>query len=95
MITPLGKRIVVKRVVDKQSGTIIIPDIIEQKQSGIVVALGTGAPGFSFTVKVGDKIMIPPHEHYVIAEHEIDGEPHMLMREEHVLAIMDQDKKAA
>jgi co-chaperonin GroES (HSP10) len=87
MITPIGKRIVVKRLVDKQSGSILIPDQMKQMGSGRVVNLGTGAPNFEFTVKIGDRVMINPN--HIVGEHEIDGEPHLVLREQDLLAIME------
>jgi chaperonin GroES len=90
-IRPLGDRILVKRVKEeeKSKGGIIIPDTAKEKpQEGKVVAVGKGkmteagklvAPD----VKAGDTILFGK---YSGSEVKVDGEEHMIMREEDVLA---------
>jgi chaperonin GroES len=93
-IKPLQDRIVIKRIEEeeKTKGGIIIPDSAKEKpQEGRVVAIGDGktletgkkAP---LTVKPGDKILFGK---YSGTEIKIDGEEHLIMREEDVLAIVE------
>ena len=92
-IKPLQDRIVIKRIEEeeKTKGGIIIPDSAKEKpQEGRVVAIGDGktletgkkAP---LTVKPGDKILFGK---YSGTEIKIDGEEHLILREEDVLAIV-------
>ena len=93
-IKPLQDRIVIKRIEEeeKTKGGIIIPDSAKEKpQEGRVVAIGDGkmlesgqkAP---LTVKPGDKILFGK---YSGTEIKIDGEEHLIMREDDVLAIVE------
>ncbi len=92
-IKPLQDRLVIKRIEEeeKTKGGIIIPDSAKEKpQEGRVVAVGDGkmlesgtkAP---LTVKVGDKILFGK---YSGTEIKIDGEEHLILREDDVLAIV-------
>ena len=92
-IRPLQDRVIVKRIEEeeKTKGGIIIPDSAKEKpQEGRVVAIGDGkmlesgqkAP---LTVKPGDKILFGK---YSGTEIKIDGEEHLIMREDDVLAIV-------
>lgn len=92
-VKPLQDRILVKRIEEeeKTKGGIIIPDAAKEKpQEGIVVAVGDGKvlesgqkvkPG----VKAGDKILFGK---YSGTEIKIDGEEHLILREDDVLAII-------
>lgn len=93
-IKPLQDRLVIKRIEEeeKTKGGIIIPDSAKEKpQEGRVVAVGDGkmlesgqkAP---LTVKVGDKILFGK---YSGTEIKIDGEEHLILREDDVLAIVE------
>jgi chaperonin GroES len=93
-IKPLQDRLVIKRIEEeeKTKGGIIIPDSAKEKpQEGRVVAVGDGkmlesgqkAP---LTVKPGDKILFGK---YSGTEIKIDGEEHLIMREDDVLAIVE------
>jgi chaperonin GroES len=93
-IKPLQDRIVIKRIEEeeKTKGGIIIPDSAKEKpQEGRVVAIGDGktletgkkAP---LTVKPGDKILFGK---YSGTEIKIDGVEHLIMREEDVLAVVE------
>jgi len=93
-IKPLQDRLVIKRIEEeeKTKGGIIIPDSAKEKpQEGRVVAIGDGkmlesgqkAP---LTVKPGDKILFGK---YSGTEIKIDGEEHLIMREDDVLAIVE------
>ena len=93
-IKPLQDRLVIKRIEEegKTKGGIIIPDSAKEKpQEGLVVAVGDGkmlesgkkAP---MTVKPGDKILFGK---YSGSEIKIDGEEHLIMREDDVLGIVE------
>jgi len=93
-IRPLGDRILVKRIKeeDKTKGGIFIPDTAKEKpQEGRIVAVGKGkmtetgklvAPN----VKAGDTILFGK---YSGSEVKVDGEEHMIMREEDVLGVLE------
>ena len=93
-IKPLQDRIVVKRIEEEEQtkGGIIIPDSAKEKpQEGRVVAVGDGKTLESgqkapLTVKPGNKILFGK---YSGTEIKIDGEEHLIMREEDVLAIVE------
>ncbi|MCX8109752.1 MAG: co-chaperone GroES [Syntrophorhabdaceae bacterium] len=94
-IKPLQDRILVKRIEEEErtKGGIIIPDAAKEKpQEGRVIAVGDGkmlengtkAP---LTVKVGDKILFGK---YSGTEIKIEGEEHLILREDDVLAIVEE-----
>jgi chaperonin GroES len=93
-VKPLQDRLVVKRIEEeeKTKGGIIIPDAAKEKpQEGRVVAVGDGKVLESgqkspLTVKVGDKILFGK---YSGTEIKIDGEEHLILREDDVLAIIE------
>ena len=93
-IRPLHDRILVKRIEEetKTSGGIIIPDSAKEKpQEGKVVAVGNGKVGEDgnvtpLDVKKGDKILFSK---YSGSEVNLDGEEHMIMREDDVLAVLE------
>ena len=93
-IKPLQDRLVVKRIEEeeKTKGGIIIPDSAKEKpQEGRVVAVGGGKTLESgqkapLTVKPGDKILFGK---YSGTEIKIDGEEHLILREDDVLAIVE------
>ncbi len=92
-IRPLQDRILVKRVDQEEttSGGIIIPDTAQEKpQEGKVVAVGKGKVQDDGTlqkldVKKGDRILFPK---YAGSEVELDGEEHLILREDDVLGIL-------
>ncbi len=92
-IKPLQDRLVIKRIEEeeKTKGGIIIPDSAKEKpQEGRVVAIGDGKTLESgqkapLTVKPGDKILFGK---YSGTEIKIDGEEHLIMREDDVLAVV-------
>jgi len=92
-IKPLHDRIVVKRIEEeeKTKGGIIIPDAAKEKpQEGRVIAVGDGkvlenGQKSPLAVKVGDKILFGK---YSGTEIKIDGEEHLILREDDVLAIV-------
>ena len=93
-IRPLNDRILVVRVEQekKTAGGIIIPDTAKEKpQEGKVVAAGPGKMGddgkrTSLEVKAGDRILFSK---YAGTEIKIDGEEHIFMREDDILAILN------
>jgi chaperonin GroES len=93
-ITPLADRIVVKPLEQKEvkRGGIIIPDTAKEKpQEGEVVAVGKGkyedGKLIPMEVKVGDKVL---YGKYSGTEIKINDEDYLIMREEDVLAIINQ-----
>src|SRR5215468_9600758 len=91
-IRPLQDRVLVKRheeEVEKTKGGIIIPDTAKEKpQQGKVIAVGKGKANDDgkvtpLDVKVGDTILFGK---YSGSEIKLDGEEHLIMREEDILA---------
>jgi chaperonin GroES len=94
-VTPLNDRIVIKRIEEegKTKGGIIIPDAAKEKpQEGRVVAVGSGkmtdqGQRVAPEVKVGDKILFGK---YSGTEIKIDGDEHLILREDDILAIIEE-----
>jgi chaperonin GroES len=92
-ITPIGDRILVKPVEEKEQvrGGIIIPDSAKEKpQEAVVIALGTGkknedGKATPFEVKVGDRVLTSK---YGGTEVKIDDVKHLLVREDDILGIV-------
>ena len=92
-IQPLGDRVLVKQVEEKQQikGGIIIPDAAKEKsQEATVVAVGTGkrtsdGKTIPFEVKVGDSVLISK---YGGTEVTIGDEKFVLLREDDIVAIL-------
>ena len=90
---PLHDRVIVKRVEEeeKTSGGIIIPDAAKEKpQQGKVLAVGKGkilenGKVSPLAVKKGNRILFGK---YAGQEIKIDGEEHLIMREDDILAII-------
>jgi len=97
-VRPLHDRIIVKRVEEetKSKGGIIIPDTAKEKPiEGKVVAVGEGkirkdGTKLPMELKAGDKILFAT---YAGTEVKVDGEEHLIMKEEDVLAVLEKDKK--
>ncbi|MSP16862.1 MAG: co-chaperone GroES [Myxococcales bacterium] len=93
-IRPLHDRILVKRLLeqDKTAGGLFIPDSAKEKPvEARVIAVGAGKRLEDGTirkpeVKAGDKVLFAK---YSGSEVKIDGEEHLIMREEDLLAIID------
>jgi chaperonin GroES len=94
-IRPLADRLIVKRLEEqdqKSAGGIIIPDTAKEKpQEGKVVAVGRGKLNedgkvIPLDVKAGDRILFGK---YSGSEVKIDGEEHLILREEDVLGIVE------
>jgi len=93
-IRPLQDRVIVKRIEEeeKTKGGIIIPDTAKEKpQQGKVVAVGKGKVGEDgkvtpLDVKVGDRILFGK---YAGSEVKLDGEEHLIMREDDILGVLE------
>ena len=93
-VKPLHDRLVIKRLEEeeKTKGGIIIPDAAKEKpQEGRVIAVGDGkvlenGQKSPLSVKAGDKILFGK---YSGTEIKIDGEEHLILREDDVLAIVE------
>jgi chaperonin GroES len=91
----LQDRVIVKRIEEeeKSKGGIIIPDTAKEKpQEGKVVAVGKGKANEDgkitpLDVKVNDLILFGK---YSGTEINIDGEEHLIMREEDILGIIEK-----
>ena len=92
-LSPLGDRILVKRVdeEEKSKGGIIIPDTAKEKpQEGKVIAVGGGkvledGKVQPLDVKKGDRILFSK---YAGSEINIEGEEHLIIREDDVLGVI-------
>jgi chaperonin GroES len=92
-IRPLHDRVIVKRTEEeeKTKGGIIIPDTAKEKPAeGKIVAVGEGrikkdGTKIPLEVKAGDRVLFTK---YGGTEVKIDGEEHLMMREEDILAII-------
>ena len=77
---------------EKSKGGIIIPDTAKEKsEHGKVVAVGKGKVNdagklVAVTVKVGDTILFGK---YTGSEIKLDGEEHLIMREEDILGVVE------
>ena len=94
-IRPLHDGILIKRLEEeeKSEGGIIIPDTAKEKpQHGKVIAVGKGkilenGKVLPPDVKEGDKVLFGK---YAGNEVKIDGEAHLLMRENDILAVVKE-----
>lgn len=94
-IRPLQDRVIVKRLEEegKTKGGIIIPDTAKEKpMEGLVVAVGKGKTAddgklIKLDVKAGDRILFGK---YSGTEVKIDGEEHLIMREDDILGIIEK-----
>jgi chaperonin GroES len=93
-IKPLADRVVVKAMEaeEKSKGGIIIPDTAKEKpQQGKVIAAGPGKTSdkgevIKMQVKKGDKIL---YGKYSGTEVNINGEEHLIIREDDILGIIE------
>ncbi len=94
-IRPLQDRVIVKRVEEeeKTKGGIIIPDTAKEKpMEGKIIAAGKGkvledGKIHPLDVKVGDRILFGK---YSGTEVKIDGEEHLIMREDDILGVIEK-----
>ena len=93
-IQPLHDQVLVKRIEsdEKTAGGIIIPDTAKEKpQEGRVVAVGSGrrdkqGKRIVMDVKKGDRILFG---RYAGTEIKINGEEHLMMREDDILGVIE------
>ena len=93
-VRPLQDRILVRRVeeVEKTRGGIIIPDSAKERPlEGNVVAVGSGkrledGTLVKLDVKAGDKVLFAK---YSGTEFKLDGEEHLILREDDVLGVIE------
>jgi chaperonin GroES len=91
---PLHDRVLVQRIEETQKtkGGIIIPDTAQEKpQEARVIAVGSGRVLDDGTVrpvevKKGDRILFGK---YSGSEIKLDGEDHIILREEDILAVLE------
>jgi chaperonin GroES len=94
-IRPLGDRVVVEplEAEEKTKGGIILPDTAKEKpQEGKVVAVGKGKVNdkgevIPMEVKVGDKVL---YGKYAGTEVTVDDKQYIILREEDILAIVEE-----
>lgn len=90
---PLADRLLVKRIEkeERSSGGIIIPDSAKEKpMEGLVIAVGNGkrldnGQVQQIDVKKGDKVLFGK---YSGSEIKINGEEHLILREEECLGVL-------
>jgi chaperonin GroES len=93
-VRPLNDRVLVKRMSEeeKTAGGLFIPDSAKEKPArGEVIAAGPGklddnGKRTPLEVKKGDKVLFGK---YSGTEIKLDGEDHMILREDEILAILD------
>ena len=93
-IRPLHDRVIVKRIEEEETtkGGIIIPDTAKEKPAeGKVVAVGDGkilenGKKQPLEIKKGDKVLFGK---YAGTDITIEGEEHLIMREEDIIAILE------
>jgi len=93
-LRPLHDRVIIKRTEEeeKTKGGIIIPDTAKEKPvEGTVIAVGDGkrtddGKKLPLDVKVGDKVLFGK---YAGTEIKIDGEEHLIMKEDDIIAIVE------
>ncbi len=93
-IRPLQDRILVQRIEEEETtkGGIIIPDTAKEKpQEGRVIAAGKGKVNDDgkiqpLDVKTGDRVLFSK---YAGSEVNIEGEEHLIIREDDVLGVVE------
>ena len=94
MLKPIGDRIVIELVEseEKTASGIVLPDTAKEKpQEGKVVAVGKGKVNDDgkitpLDIKVNDRILFGK---YSGSEINIDGEEHLIMREDDILGVIE------
>jgi chaperonin GroES len=94
-IRPLHDRILAKRLAeeDKTPGGLFIPDNAKEKPlQALVISVGSGkilesGETQALLVKPGDQVLIGK---YSGSEVKLDGEDHIILREDDVLAILEK-----
>lgn len=93
-VTPLGDRVLVKRVQadEKTKGGIILPDTAKEKpREGIVMAVGNGKQLENgnrqpMSVKKNDRVLFSS---YAGSEIKMDGEEMLILGEDEILAVIE------
>ena len=94
-VRPLQDRVLIKRLeesIEKTKGGLYIPDSAKEKpQQGKVMAVGKGKVSDDgkvtpLDVKAGDKVLFSK---YSGSEIKIDGDEHLILREDDLLAVLD------
>ena len=91
---PLHDRVVVRRIdaEEKTKGGIIIPDTAKEKPSeGEIIAVGPGGRDeagklIPIDLKAGDRVLFGK---YAGTEVKIEGEEHLILREDDILAVIE------
>jgi chaperonin GroES len=94
-IRPLHDRVLVKRIAseEKTKGGLYIPETAKEKPvEGTIIAIGNGkildnGQRVALDVKIGDRVLFGK---YSGNEVKIDGEEHVVLREEELYAIIDK-----
>ena len=94
-VRPLQDRLLVKRVPedDRTKGGIIIPDTAKEKPIwGEIVAVGSGkvlddGTKHALEVRTGQRVLFGK---YAGTEVKIEGQEHLILREDDVLAVVDE-----
>jgi chaperonin GroES len=92
-IRPLHDRVIVKRLDEesKTAGGLFIPDTAKEKPvQGEIIAVGAGKRDkggelIALDVKEGDRVLFSK---YSGTEVKLDGEEHLIMREDDILAVV-------
>ena len=95
LVKPLRENVLVKRVEEenKTAGGIILPDTAKEKPSeGKIIAIGEGRVTtdggvMPMSVKVGDTVLFSK---WTGTEIKVDGEPHLIIKEGDILAIIER-----
>lgn len=93
-VTPLGDRVLVKRVEadEKTKGGIILPDTAKEKpREGVVIAVGNGkvlenGHRQAMSVKARDRVLFSS---YSGSEIKLDGEELLILGEDEILAVIE------
>jgi chaperonin GroES len=93
-VKPLHDRILVKRIAEEEKtrGGLIIPDTAKEKpQEGRVIAVGNGRVNEDGTLRPldvhkGNRVLFTK---YSGAEIQVEGDEHLIMREDDVLAVLE------
>src|SRR5437667_12397165 len=93
-VRPMHDRVIVRRIEEQEersAGGIIIPDTAKEKpQEGKVVAVGPGKKEdgkvIAMDVKSGDRVLFGK---YAGSEIKLDGEEHLILREEDILGVVE------
>jgi len=93
-VTPIGDRVLVKRLDPQQKtkGGIVLPDTAQEKpKEGEIISVGTGklndkGERVALTLKAGDRVIFTS---YAGTEIKIEGEEYLIMREDDILGIIN------